>query len=253
MGSDEREALAGCAVGLVYAEIPGTVIVDRYQLRVLYDEGRLSEPTGLPMGPLDLLVWTDADLEGPASRPDPPQPGGLMIPLPLHLNHTLSITVPLHFRYLPPIVDSKTLPLQKSSSRRPHSQSGVTRPVSHLINPLATLRAELLFFSLMSPAAARSDPNLPNLTPATINLLSKTFSAHHLSLEALHAADSHPSTPIRLTVPVGVQDDELLVQIITAAAVWMAFAWICSCLVPKHSSLKPDPRPDTKESSAHQL
>ncbi|KNF05126.1 hypothetical protein PSTG_01755 [Puccinia striiformis f. sp. tritici PST-78] len=227
MGSDEREALAGCAVGLVYAEIPGTVIVDRYQLRVLYDEGRLSEPTGLPMGPLDLLVWTDADLEGPASRPDPPQPGGLMIPLPLHLNHTLSITVPLHFRYLPPIVDSKTLPLQEVFITPPSLAKWCNQTT-----------------------AARSDPNL---TPATIKLLSKTFSAHHLSLEALHAADSHPSTPIRLTVPVGVQDDELLVQIITAAAVWMAFAWICSCLVPKHSSLKLNPRPDTKESSAHQL
>ncbi|POW13269.1 hypothetical protein PSHT_07767 [Puccinia striiformis] len=251
MGSDEREALAGCAVGLVYAEIPGTVIVDRYQLRVLYDEGRLSEPTGLPMGPLDLLVWTDADLEGPASRPDPPQPGGLMIPLPLHLNHTLSITVPLHFRYLPPIADSKTLPLQEVFITPPSLAKWCNQTSQSSHQSSCTLRAELLFFSLMSPAAARSDPNLPNLTPATINLLSKTFSAHHLSLEALHAADSHPSTPIRLTVPVGVQDDELLVQIITAAAVWMAFAWICSCLVPKHSSLKLDPRPDTKESSAH--
>ncbi|KAI9627221.1 hypothetical protein KEM48_009965, partial [Puccinia striiformis f. sp. tritici PST-130] len=162
---------------------------------------------------------------GPASRPDPPQPGGLMIPLPLHLNHTLSITVPLHFRYLPPIVDSKTLPLQEVFITPPSLAKWCNQTT-----------------------AARSDPNL---TPATIKLLSKTFSAHHLSLEALHAADSHPSTPIRLTVPVGVQDDELLVQIITAAAVWMAFAWICSCLVPKHSSLKLNPRPDTKESSAH--
>jgi hypothetical protein len=113
MRSEEREALDECAVGLVFAGLPEMVIVDRYQLRVLYEEGRLSEPRVVPSGggPLDLLVWADPDLEGPASRPDPPGLGGLMVPLPLgHFDSNLSLIIPLHLRYLPPILDSKTHP-----------------------------------------------------------------------------------------------------------------------------------------------
>ncbi|OAV89917.1 hypothetical protein PTTG_28481 [Puccinia triticina 1-1 BBBD Race 1] len=212
---DERDALEECAAGLVYAAVPGTVIVDRYQLRVLYEEGRLSEPTAVPTGPLDLLVWADGDLEGPASRPDPPQPGGLLVPLPLHLSSDFSMHIPLHLRYLPPIVSPEV------------------RPVRDIL-----IEPPVLVKWCNQSTANPSESTLPAISPATIRLLSETFSTPHRPLSALSTDGSYPSTPIRLSVPVGVQDDELLVQIITAATVWLAFVWICSCLMPNHSPEK---------------
>ncbi|KAA1083020.1 hypothetical protein PGT21_022948 [Puccinia graminis f. sp. tritici] len=222
LSTDEVEGLKECAVGLVFAGLPGTVIVDRYQLRALYEEGRLSEPRVVPTkdGLLDLLVWTDPDLEGPASRPDPPGLGGLMVPLPLPFTGSLSILVPLHLRYLPPILDPKT-------DRRP------VREV--LIQPPSLVK----WCNQSTPIA--SETSLPAISPDEIRLLSEFFSSPFQPLQGLPTVDAHlhPSSPIRLSVPVGVQHDEWPVLIISTAAVWLAFAWICSCLYyKKHLPIK---------------
>jgi len=202
-GEEWDEMVAGCStVGLVY-EFPGTVIVDADELRMREREGRLSEPPVRTAS--GLLVWADRDLEAPATTPH--REAVLFRPL-LPPWQSLSLLLPFHLRYLPPI---------QSPTDSPHTLVRINPP-------------------LLLKVCNHSDPSSPpfpsHLNPNTLRLLTQSLPLPPGQTLQLLPTTNQP--PLLLSIPVGIQQDELWVQIISAAAVWIVFAWICSCLFSRH-------------------
>lgn len=208
----ENKMAAGCGeVGLLY-QFPETVIVDQDEVQMRHAEGRLSEPPFLsrPSLPSDrLYVWAHRDIEAPAISRLPTIPSReavLFRPL-LPSWQNLSLLLPFHLRYLPPI------------------QTPTDSPQTLLqINPPMLIK--------LCNHSTSSSKFTPQLNPNTLRLITQSLPVP--PGQSLHLLPTTNQLPLLLSIPVGIQQDELWVQLISTAAVCIVFVWICSCLIPRH-------------------
>ncbi|PLW08278.1 hypothetical protein PCASD_01273 [Puccinia coronata f. sp. avenae] len=199
-GGEEEELIGGgCGLMLVY-EFPSSVILDEYELRGLYSEGRLSDPPAAPIScgsqqeEEDLFRVSDGvHLEAPASPHQ--SPPSLLIPITTRSQH--AFLVPLHLRYLPPV------------NQHTHSS-----PVRHItIQP-----PRLLKWCSQTNNNLPSRFNLTDFSPTTKRLIHQTFSSPNRTqprfqtLTVITPSSHHhlDNVPLQISVPVGYQQDEFL-------------------------------------------
>ncbi|KAI8449083.1 PIG-X [Phakopsora pachyrhizi] len=199
-----------CGLSLLYDKISPKLIVDIYEIKRLFEEKRLIKKSFSKSSDYlhEALIWGNLDLEAPYSFVDSDKLGGLLIPLsgPGELNDEesfkITVSVPLHLRYLPP-----------SLSNNQFDGSLLTD---------VTIRSPEIGWV----CSKQNDGGEDFYTEQkNLKILPSHLVFRKISLTEVKNDD------ISILIPVGYQMDENWVQLITYLSVWFTLGWVIFKLI----------------------